>query len=151
MILLIYTKDKGYNLKDLIKNILAEAINKTYLDNKYFDLIEVQAVTAKNIDADFFSNISMKLAKELKDNPMHIAEDIIKNIVKTKDFSISIVKPGYINFLIMDKKKNKTSLYPRKLTRYKPSRSAGRLTERRQFSSLISMKNGLRSKIEPIL
>ena len=106
MILLIYTKDKGYNLKDLIKNILAEAINKTYLDNKYFDLIEIQAVTAKNIDADFFSNISMKLAKELKDNPMHIAEDIIKNIVKTKDFSISIVKPGYINFLIMDKKKN---------------------------------------------
>ena len=93
-------------MKDIIKSLLTEALDKTYPDVKYSDLIEVQNVTAKNIKADFFSNISMKLAKELKSNPMHIAENIVKNISKTKDINIDVIKPGYINFLIMDIKKN---------------------------------------------
>ena len=48
----------------------------------------------------------MKLAKKLKNNPMSIADDTVKNIPETNDIKISIVQPGYINFLIMDKKKN---------------------------------------------
>ena len=93
-------------MKELIKNTLTNAIIKTYKQSNFSELIEVQSVTAKNVEADFFSNISMKLAKKLKNNPMSIAKDIIKNIPETNDIKISIVQPGYINFLIMDKKKN---------------------------------------------
>ena len=66
-------------MKDVIKHILTEAINKIYADDKLLDLIEVQNVTAKNIKADFFSNISMKLAKKLRIKPLVIADEIVKN------------------------------------------------------------------------
>lgn len=93
-------------MKDIIKNIIVDAINKTYSNKKFIKLVEVQNVTAKNVDADFFSNISMKLSKELQTNPMEIANQLIKNISMNNDIQIDIVKPGYINFLIKDMKKN---------------------------------------------
>ena len=55
-------------MKKIIKDILTNAINHTYQNSDFTDLIEVQNVTAKNVEADFFSNISMKLAKELKES-----------------------------------------------------------------------------------
>ena len=93
-------------MKKIIKDILVDAINCTYTNSEFIELIEVQNVTAKNVEADFFSNISMKLAKELKENPMHIAQEITKNISKIDDIQIDIVKPGYINFIVNDKEKN---------------------------------------------
>ena len=93
-------------MKDIIKNILVDAINRTYPNKNFIKLIEVQNVTAKNVDADFFSNISMKLSKELKTNPMEIANQLIKNMSMNSDMQIDVVKPGYINFLIKDTKKN---------------------------------------------
>ena len=93
-------------MKDVIKHILTEAINKIYADDKLLDLIEVQNVTAKNIKADFFSNISMKLAKKLRIKPLVIADEIVKNCTTTEDIKIDIIKPGYINFLITDVSKN---------------------------------------------
>ena len=65
-------------MKKIIKDILTNAINHTYQNSDFTELIEVLNVTAKNVEADFFSNISMKLAKELKENPMHIAQEISK-------------------------------------------------------------------------
>lgn len=93
-------------LKKIIKDILVDAVNKTYPNSKFTNLIEVQNVTAKNIEADFFSNISMKLSKELKKNPLEIAKNIAESIPKINDIKIDIVKPGYINFIINDKEKN---------------------------------------------
>jgi len=93
-------------LKDIIKNMLADSIKKTYADDKFVELIEVQNVTAKNIKADYFTNISMKLAKELKINPIKIADQIVKNLSSFNDIQVDIVKPGYINFLVEDTKKN---------------------------------------------
>ena len=93
-------------MKDIIKNILVDAINRTYPNKNFIKLIEVQNVTAKNVDADFFSNISMKLSKELKTNPMEIANQLIKNMSMNNDIQIDVVKPGYINFLIKETKKN---------------------------------------------
>ena len=93
-------------MKDIIKNILVDAINRTYPNKNFIKLIEVQNVTAKNVDADFFSNISMKLSKELKTNPMEIANQLIKNMSMNSDMQIDVVKPGYINFLIKETKKN---------------------------------------------
>ncbi|MEC7864382.1 MAG: arginine--tRNA ligase [Pseudomonadota bacterium] len=93
-------------MKDIIKNMLADSIKKTYEDDKFVELIEVQNVTAKNIKADYFTNISMKLAKELKINPIKIADKIVKNLSSFNDVQVDIVKPGYINFLVEDIKKN---------------------------------------------
>ena len=86
--------------------MLADSIKKTYADDKFVELIEVQNVTAKNIKADYFTNISMKLAKELKINPIKIADQIVKNLSSFNDIQVDIVKPGYINFLVEDIKKN---------------------------------------------
>jgi len=86
--------------------MLADSIKKTYEDDKFVELIEVQNVTAKNIKADYFTNISMKLAKELKINPINIADQIVKNLSSFNDIQVDIVKPGYINFLVEDIKKN---------------------------------------------
>ncbi len=86
--------------------MLADSIKKTYEDDKFVELIEVQNVTAKNIKADYFTNISMKLAKELKINPIKIADQIVKNLSSFNDIQVDIVKPGYINFLVEDIKKN---------------------------------------------
>tara|TARA_B100000035_G_scaffold45357_1_gene34239 strand:+ start:1590 stop:3215 length:1626 start_codon:yes stop_codon:yes gene_type:complete len=86
--------------------MLADSIKKTYADDKFVELIEVQNVTAKNIKADYFTNISMKLAKELKINPIKIADQIVKNLSSFNDIQVDIVKPGYINFLVEDTKKN---------------------------------------------
>ena len=93
-------------MKDIIKNMLADSIKKTYEDDKFVELIEVQNVTAKNIKADYFTNISMKLAKELKINPIKIADQIVNNLSSSNDVRVDVVKPGYINFLVEDIKKN---------------------------------------------
>ena len=82
-------------MKDVIKHILTEAIKKIYADDKLLDLIEVQNVTAKNIKADFFSNISMKLAKKLRIKPLVIADEIVKNCTTTEDIKkICLVNYG---------------------------------------------------------
>ena len=86
--------------------MLADSIKKTYEDDKFVELIEVQNVTAKNIKADYFTNISMKLAKELKINPIKIADQIVNNLSSSDDVRVDVVKPGYINFLVEDIKKN---------------------------------------------
>ncbi len=86
--------------------MLADSIKKTYENDKFVELIEVQNVTAKNIKADYFTNISMKLAKELKINPIKIADQIVNNLSSSNDVRVDVVKPGYINFLVEDIKKN---------------------------------------------
>ena len=93
-------------MKNIIKKLLKEAIKKTYAEQDLTSLLEVQNVTAKNIQADYFTNISMKLAKILKTNPIEIAEKIISNMNSSEDIKFTIVKPGYINFSIVDGKKN---------------------------------------------
>ena len=61
-------------MKNIIKKLLKEAVKKTYPDQDFSSLLEIQNVTAKNIQADYFTNISMKLAKILKTNPIEIAD-----------------------------------------------------------------------------
>ena len=52
---------------------------------------------------DYSSSLPLKLTKQLKKNPMIIAEEIVKNFPKNDDIKkIEIVKPGFINFWISD-------------------------------------------------
>ena len=88
----------------IIEKLTNIVINK--FGKEYAPLIEVSRVTKPHIDADFYSNIAMKLAKSLKQNPGNIAKNITEAIVDLDDISVSVAKPGYINFQINKNLKN---------------------------------------------
>ena len=64
--------------------------------------IDLQPPT-NSAHGDYSTSVALKLTKQLKKNPMEIAEEIKKNLPKT-DFieKIEVVKPGFINFWISD-------------------------------------------------
>ena len=88
----------------IVEKLTNIVINK--FGKEYAPLIEVSRVTKPHIDADFYSNIAMKLAKSLKQNPGNIAKDITEAIVDLDGISVSVAKPGYINFQINKNLKN---------------------------------------------
>lgn len=52
---------------------------------------------------DYFTSVALKLTKQLKKNPLMIAEEIVKNLPKNNNIKkVEIVKPGFINFWIAD-------------------------------------------------
>ena len=52
---------------------------------------------------DYSSSLPLKLTKQLKKNPMVIAEEIVKNLPKNENIKkVEIIKPGFINFWISD-------------------------------------------------
>ena len=56
-------------LKKIIKDILIDAINRAYPNSDFFELIEVQNVTAKNVEAgnvQINGVIVKKSSKEIK-------------------------------------------------------------------------------------
>jgi len=52
---------------------------------------------------DFSSNIAMVLAKELKKNPLELAQEIVKKIESPEFEKIEAVAPGFINFYLAQK------------------------------------------------
>ncbi len=57
-------------------------------------------VAPENFDADFSSNIAMKLARELKKNPREIAEEIRDGV--STDYQVEVAGPGFLNFRLSD-------------------------------------------------
>jgi len=52
---------------------------------------------------DYSTSIALKLTKQLKKNPLLIAEEIKKNFPKTELIKkVEVIKPGFINFWIAD-------------------------------------------------
>lgn len=88
-------------MKKSLQENLISAIQIAYPNIKIdADTIEINKTTSA-VHGDLYSNISMKLAKELKDNPINIANNISKNL-QTKDNlkDIKVAAPGYINFYL---------------------------------------------------
>ncbi|MEA3499719.1 MAG: arginine--tRNA ligase [Candidatus Marinimicrobia bacterium] len=89
------------NIKQLLENII---------DKIYSDIIDGHQVNftveRPNNDkhGDLSTNIALKLASVLKENPILIAETIVKEIKDKNEIieKIEIVKPGFINFFIKD-------------------------------------------------
>ncbi|MFA5770444.1 MAG: arginine--tRNA ligase [Patescibacteria group bacterium] len=73
---------------------------------KKLNIKDVTATLEKPANSDFgdySSSLPLKLTKQLKKNPMIIAEEIKNNFPKTEFIKkIEIVKPGFINFWIAD-------------------------------------------------
>ena len=86
-----------------IKQKLAQLI-ATSLD-------ELNIITEKNIiietpkdinNGDYSTNIALLLAKELKDNPLNIANSIIEKINNPIIKKVEVVAPGFINIFISE-------------------------------------------------
>ncbi len=86
-------------------NTIYSLISDNLRDGSY-KIPEFTVEHPKNSDfGDISSNIAMKLAGVLKKNPMLIAEDIrgkLLNLNKPFIDRIDVVRPGFINFFILD-------------------------------------------------
>lgn len=90
-----------------IKHILNSTISKLQDANKLpYDLrFEFNVEPSKNsAHGDFATNMAMVIAKELRSNPLPIAEAIVAEFPTTPLIEkIEIAKPGFINFFLTDK------------------------------------------------
>ena len=83
--------------KDLqhIINLGLEKLNVEFEESKI-----VIEIPKESKNGDFSTNIALQLAKQLKKNPMNIAEDIVKNINSDILAKTEIANPGFINIFI---------------------------------------------------
>jgi arginyl-tRNA synthetase len=92
-------------IKDEILKNLLQVLNKLNIKD-----IDVQLEQPANPDfGDFSSSVALKLTRDLKKNPVDIAEEIAKNLPKNPNIKkVEVIKPGFINFWISDEflKKN---------------------------------------------
>ena len=89
------------NLKDEVKSIIYDALNVLKIS---FDKEKLMVeVPKKRENGDFSSNVAMRLAKTLKDNPVNIANKI-KDAIDYSDKieKIEIANPGFINIYLKD-------------------------------------------------
>ncbi len=85
-----------------LSKILEQKIEKVV--GEEFELEQINVTVQKPTDTrfgDLSSNIALKLSKELKKNPVEIAEIIIDKLVDIDGVkSVKVVRPGFINFVI---------------------------------------------------
>lgn len=84
-------------MKDYLRSILRDTLST-------FDLDEIPEIEIEKPNiaehGDAATNIAMKLARPLRNNPRKIAEDIVENLEydEAKIKSVEIAGPGFINF-----------------------------------------------------
>lgn len=83
-------------MKDRIKDIITKALNKIDIEDVEIDI----SIPKETINGDYSTNIAMKLASKLKENPMEIANRIKNNIDDSVISKIEIKAPGFINFFV---------------------------------------------------
>ena len=75
-----------------IENVIKKAIKNLY----NLDFEPEITPAPENIDADYSSNVPLKLAKELHKSPMAIAEEL------NRELNAEISAPGFLNFKLSD-------------------------------------------------
>lgn len=78
-------------IRDQLKNVIKNLYG--------LDVDPDMTSAPENIDADYSSNIALKLAKDLHKSPMQIATEIEAGLV---DFQTNLSTPGFINFTLSD-------------------------------------------------
>lgn len=88
----------------IIKKKLLKILNQAVLDLGADSKKIIIQNTKDNSHGDFTTNIAMILSKDLKKNPMEIANDIVKHLKKEvlpeMISNVNVAKPGFINFKI---------------------------------------------------
>lgn len=86
------------NIKKEIENLILIALKKKEI--KIIEKIEINHPEFLK-HGDFSCNIAMFLAKQEKQNPFFLANEINKFIPKNKNIEkTEVIKPGYINFFL---------------------------------------------------
>jgi len=87
-------------MKDLIKNIIVEAVKAAGVD----DLVNFNIDTPPDLKmGDWSTNVAMVMAAEKKKNPQEIAEKIIEEIKKDKDVKkTEMAGQGFINITLAE-------------------------------------------------
>ena len=84
-----------------MKENLIEAINVALKSVGYNGEIPVElSIPKQKENGDFSTNIAMKLAGILHDNPLNLAQRIVKYIECSSIKDIEIKQPGFINFFV---------------------------------------------------
>ena len=89
-------------IKEEIKRNVEVALKSLSMDSKNVIIQEPR----NHDDVDYATNIALVTSKQYNKNPMNIAQDIVEAINSTnEDFytSITIAKPGFINFKLNSK------------------------------------------------
>ena len=85
-------------IEEKLKRCLKDALAKMNVD---IDISKIVIERSKEkVHGDFASNIAMQLARELKKNPLLIAEDIVNNLDVESFNKVEIARPGFINFFL---------------------------------------------------
>lgn len=87
-------------LKDKLENLIKQSLND--LGYPILENVEIVRASDRPDLSDFQSNIAMALAKELKQNPRAIAQNIVSKI-DASDIEFSIDGPGFINIKLSNK------------------------------------------------
>lgn len=85
------------SIKKEVQEIIKKSLNNLQIN--YDNKIEVSIPKDKK-HGDYSTNIALLLKKELKDNPMNIANKIKDNIQSEKISKIEVLPPGFINIYI---------------------------------------------------
>lgn len=78
-----------------ISNVIKQSLKLLNINDVNFNVEKTKDLNF----GDFSCNVAMILSKNLKNNPMDIANKIITNIDKTKFKDVFVSKPGFINFI----------------------------------------------------
>jgi len=88
----------------MIYEEIREIINKFVFENIHNELLEFSIdVPRDQSHGDFSTNVAFVLAKNLKENPLIIANKIAKGINDDRIEKIEVLSPGFINFFISNK------------------------------------------------
>lgn len=88
-------------MESIIRKKIDEALDKIYADNNIIDSLSYEVEVPKDYkNGDFTTNVSMKLASLLKDNPRQVSEKI-KELLEDSIFEkVEVAGPGFINFYV---------------------------------------------------
>ena len=89
------------DIKTLLKEDIINALASLEIDTSK-DIIVIEEPKNKN-NGDFSSNVAMKLAGILKDNPMNIANKIVNELKQSDNYEVCVAAPGFINFKLTNK------------------------------------------------
>ena len=83
-------------IEESIKNSLSAALTTLDVHDITIELTKPQ----KKENGDFATNIALKLAKVLQDNPLNIANKIKENFKSDLVTNVEVAPPGFINFFV---------------------------------------------------
>ena len=87
------------DIKEKIKQIIAKALDSNGINFSAEDI--VVEIPNEITHGDYSSNIAMRLASQLKRNPLDIAKMLVSEIEEISDISeIKVIEPGFVNFFV---------------------------------------------------